>query len=855
MPWQAEPDRRAARRFQRHRVPVPGFSNAIPIMQPKITNDTPLPLHTTVSISSPTERPSASSMCPVPSHPALSPRGTPSPDTTRDSAGRLPTGAAFRLMQAQMHKVQVQQVAKLYEDTKKAALRGCDIHSPAIQSELFAGAQRDGISKRFSAGEPALVRSLKFSDEEECSKPFGNSGKTPAKREADNMADKVSGRDIVIQATSVVAAPVKANIMSFVKSYRPECHGLPSLVALPGEGGRATGLAQAWNRPGFGDIHTLRSNNGFDDEYACVSPRLSHAEKVQLLEQKVRRYMKTDAGRRSSEFSHSLAELVQNMMHLQATRPESTLRHNEFCTRMELWDVQAMEIGKSPPLGIASFLDFVLEMSAMARELEHEGPDGPRLTEFLTRQMSWSETGAAKDQASTLESVKLIPADQRERLLAEILSRLREGISLCAYELTAAGAAIRPLSLRDFTAGQILAGLELFLSAKLVHPPSCEAAQLSRATIGDEPYQVDQRTPAATRQFLSQSLSNNRYESAAHLHRRAQVHLDHIEAEKKLIEAASAALLDPESPAMRQAAWMSHLERGLWRSEPAIQHMDREQLGNEALGSVVPRTGSPYFKPRTWRASSAASSAFAMMLKAEAGPFTLEQTRAAFEAVQEGDKVSRRLKIADRAAFRAENRHDAQRAQTHSSETLLGLDLSQDPGTRLRDELAAPVMTGTSGSASDVALATKFGAQRAEVSWAAPGLTEEEAKTALMDLALHFFRSEGSGPPVFLAKCMNSVRVKLGLPPKSVEAAEVFTHSYPEIHAGISLTMDGVDPRDPQAVDRAMFKSTEKAKAHLTAVASPRKRMPGGGEAGCADTLPSLQSAMSERDGGLARGL
>ncbi|HET7864590.1 MAG TPA: hypothetical protein VFL86_09310, partial [Burkholderiaceae bacterium] len=45
------------------------------------------------------------------------------------------------------------------------------------------------------------------------------------------------------------------------------------------EGGRATGLAQAWSRPGFGDIHTLRSNNGFDDEYACVSPRLSHAEK------------------------------------------------------------------------------------------------------------------------------------------------------------------------------------------------------------------------------------------------------------------------------------------------------------------------------------------------------------------------------------------------------------------------------------------------------------------------------------------------------------------------------------------------------------------------------------------------
>jgi len=654
------------------------------------------------------------------------------------------------------------------------------------------------------------------------------------------MANKVSGREILIQPTSVAAAPVKASILSLVENHRPKRHGLPSLVALPGDGGRATGLAQASNRPGFGDIHSFHSSKGFDDEYASVSPRLSHAEKVQLLEQKAKRNMRTDAGRRASEFSHSLAELVQNMIHLQATRPENVLRHNEYCTRMELWDVQAMEIGKSPPLAIASFLDFVLEMSAMARELEHEGPDGPRLTEFLTRQMSWSETGAAKDQASTLESVKLVSADERERLLAEILSRLREGISLCAYELTAAGAAIRPLSLRDFTAGQILAGLELFLSTKLVHLPSCEAAQLSRATIGDEPYQVDQRTPAATRQFLSQSLSNNRYESAAQLHRRAQVHLDHIDAEKKLIEAASAALLDPASPAMRQAAWMSHLERGMWRSEPAIQHMDREQLGHEALGSVAPRKGSPYFKPRTWRTSSAASSAFAMMLKAEAGPFTLEQTKAAFETVQEGEKMSRRLKIADRGAFRAENRHDAHRAQTHPCETLLGSDLSQDPGTRLRDELAAPVMTGTSGSASDVALATKFGAQRAEVSWAAPGLTEEEAKTALMDLALHFFRSEDSGPPVFLAKGMNSVRDKLGLPAKSVEAAEVFTHSYPEIHAGISLTMDGVDPRDPQAIDRAMLKSTEKAMARLTDVASLRTRMPSDGDAGSAESLPTI---------------
>lgn len=124
-------------------------------------------------------------------------------------------------------------------------------------------------------------------------------------------------------------------------------------------------------------------------------------------------------------------------------------------------------------------------------------------------------------------------------------------------------------------------------------------------------------------------------------------------------------------------------------------------------------------------------------------------------------------------------------------------------------------MTGTSGSSSDVAIAMRYGAQKAESSWAAPGLSQEEAKKALIDLALHFFRTEGSNPPAVLAKGMNGVRAQLGLPDKQVEAAEVFAHSYPEIHAAVSLTVDGIDPRDPVAVEQALREYTLQAKRRL----------------------------------------
>jgi hypothetical protein len=335
--------------------------------------------------------------------------------------------------------------------------------------------------------------------------------------------------------------------------------------------------------------------------------------------------------------------------------------------------------------------------------------------------------------------------------------------------------------------------------------------------VAGTPYRVDEHTPAIVREFLSQSLSNNSYDSEEQLTARAENYLAYIEAEQKLTGSAHSSLRDIQSPVFKQSAWLCHLERGVWQqSKPSLERLNRKQPGNEAAGTAQAGPALPYARPWPWSLSPVSASTVSMMVKGEAGPFTLEQARTGFETVQEGVLLGSKL-FPERKAYRAEHRHDAQRNGTHPTKTPEGTDLSQDEGTRIRDAFKVPVMTGTSGSSSDVALAARYGAQRAGLPWMAPGLDLDTAKTAMVDLALQFFRTEASSPTVFLASKMNEIRSKVGLPAKEVEAHQVFSHSYAEIHAGINLTLESIPPADPQAVEQALTQLTRKAKERLDA--------------------------------------
>lgn len=337
---------------------------------------------------------------------------------------------------------------------------------------------------------------------------------------------------------------------------------------------------------------------------------------------------------------------------------------------------------------------------------------------------------------------------------------------------------------------------------------------VSQAHIGGQPYKVDPykvgpHTPETVKQFLSLTLSNNRYESPAHLQTRAENYLRHRVAEQNILRETTEGLEQPESAVFKQTAWMGHLERGLWHGETRFGDNDREQLGREAFGTATPQPSSPFHGPRGLKLSDRARSAFAMMLHGASGPFTKDQARAGFELAQTGQVLAGRLKIDERVKFREENRVDAQRNGTHSTCTHGGMDLSLDPGTAMRDKAGLPVMSGTSGSSSDAAIATRFAAERAGTSSAAPDLSEAEGRKAITDLSHHYFRARGSSPPESVANSINKIRAEAGLEKKEeVDTLDIFTHSYPEIHAGVALTLakaPGTDMND------AMQAATEEA--------------------------------------------
>ncbi len=213
----------------------------------------------------------------------------------------------------------------------------------------------------------------------------------------------------------------------------------------------------------------------------------------------------------------------------------------------------------------------------------------------------------------------------------------------------------------------------------------------SCAHVAGRPYKVGEHTPDPIRKFLSQSFSNNRYDSEEHLFSRAKNYLEYAGAEKRKLARAQASFQDPASPMIQQAAWMLHLERNSWGTEPGMDNVDRNRVADEVTAAVPYDPSSPYARPPAWLVDPNSTSALSMMIKKEHGPFTLEQTKTAVSTIQEGGLLSDKWKeLADRKSHRTAHRHSTVRNGTFPSKTPGGADLSQDPGTRLRDAAGIP---------------------------------------------------------------------------------------------------------------------------------------------------------------------
>lgn len=136
--------------------------------------------------------------------------------------------------------------------------------------------------------------------------------------------------------------------------------------------------------------------------------------------------------------------------------------------KIELWDAKAVAIGESRPLAVSTLIEFNLEMLSIAREISTEGHENKLVSEFLERQLSWLGPQAALDKKSTLKRVSALPIKQRESIANDIILLLRRGVSLCTYAKNITGSHIREISLLDFSAEEIVEGINIFLSSKFL---------------------------------------------------------------------------------------------------------------------------------------------------------------------------------------------------------------------------------------------------------------------------------------------------------------------------------------------------------------------------------------------------
>ncbi|NMI54178.1 avirulence protein [Xanthomonas hortorum pv. taraxaci] len=325
------------------------------------------------------------------------------------------------------------------------------------------------IAEEYGEGNPLMIRSLRFSNPQEVTSKLGAEGKTPAKREVDTICNKSTLHDIVMTPASLVKKEVRMNLISEVPRAKDKqkYRGLPSVVY--GQSSRRSESDYLTSRNGFGDVHSFKSNNAFNSDYEKICGSLSHAEKLGLIERNLTPFIRHDPDRISTDFVHSIEELAEHQMLLQSRKPASALRHNEYCTKLELWDAKAIAVGESRALAVATLIEFNLEMLSIAQEIDDDGHKSKMVADFIERQLSWLGPQTALDSKSTLERVSAVTIQEREFIANEISRSLRQGVSLCTYDKDEAGSHIREMSLLDFRVEEIIEGISIFISSKLLH--------------------------------------------------------------------------------------------------------------------------------------------------------------------------------------------------------------------------------------------------------------------------------------------------------------------------------------------------------------------------------------------------
>lgn len=385
----------------------------------------------------------------------------------KDNIAALQTSSLKRVHQ---NKVLVQNLAQLQKGMAKVNNRvelEALIDRSSVKELLIK--RNPEVAEEYGKGKPLMIRSLRLSSPQEVPSKLGAEGKTPAKREVDTICNKSGLYDIVMTPASLIKKEVRMNLISEVPrpKNKQKYRGLPAVVY--GQGSVLDESDYLASRNGFGDVNSFKSNNAFNSDYEKKYSSLSHAEKLGVIENNLIPFIRHDPNRIHPGFAHSIEELAERQMMLQSKNPASTLRHNEYCTKLELWDAKAIAVGESRPLAVATLIEFNLEMLSIAQEIEDDGHKSKMVADFIERQLSWLGPEAALDKESTLERVSAVTMQERGLIANEICRSLRRGVSLCTYNRDETGSHIREMSLLDFSAEEIMEGIKIFNSSKILH--------------------------------------------------------------------------------------------------------------------------------------------------------------------------------------------------------------------------------------------------------------------------------------------------------------------------------------------------------------------------------------------------
>lgn len=325
------------------------------------------------------------------------------------------------------------------------------------------------------------------------------------------------------------------------------------------------------------------------------------------------------------------------------------------------------------------------------------------------------------------------------------------------------------------------------------------------------PTGLDTWQHTAVSDYLTKTHMNMQHGNMETLQKRAFAHQMWGGAENTILDNTREALSNYDSPHFQLSSHMVHNERRLLADRADHMRESMQDGADSALSKEVTRMTTD----RAQGMGPAYDSLTDMIVHGKRGPLTVEQSALGVEATIVGhhvlDKTSKYAK--DNPRMQATRPIDPlNNKPSHPTTSRYGMDLSQDPGTQLRESLGLPVMTGTSGSASDVVRSYNFTTDA--LSQAMPDVEFMSAKThrdVLQDLAFNWMRR---GVPMENVRTLISKHQSENQFQKMTTPLPTATqtHTYPEIAAGVDLTLDG---NTTENLRGSTHRAMDKMKQHL----------------------------------------